>query len=108
MIPALRRIAPLPTGRFKVVLGEQGSFRKGRAMRSRLIHANPETCAHSFDKSEWDLVIGVAGATVSNLTDTGPNFVQADAMYIAAPGRELAHVSTIERAGFKGVHVAPP
>ncbi len=53
-------------------------------------------------------MIGVAGATVRALTDTGPDFMQADAMYIAAPGREFAHASTIDRAGAKGVHVAPP
>jgi len=43
------------------------------------------------------VVIGVR----SSLTDPSPDFMIADAMYIAAPGREFANASNIDTAGVK-------
>jgi polar amino acid transport system substrate-binding protein len=57
-------------------------------------YANQETYAQSFGKGEWDVVIGVR----NSLADPTPDFMVADAMYIAAPGREFANVTMIDSA----------
>jgi len=57
-----------------------------------VVYANQEAYAQSFDKGEWDVVIGVRGL----LTDPGPDFMIADAMYIAAPGREFADATKVD------------
>ena len=66
-----------------------------------VVYANQEAYGGSFGRGEWDLALGVAGAAVRERTDTGPDFMLADAMYIAAPGREFADASSIDRAGVK-------
>jgi ABC-type amino acid transport substrate-binding protein len=53
--------------------------------------------AQSFGKGEWDIVIGVR----SSLADPTPDFMVADAMYIAAPGREFANATGIDSAGVR-------
>jgi len=66
-----------------------------------VIYANQEAYARSFGLGEWDMVIGVSSALVREQTDIGPDFMLADAMYIAAPGREFADASKIDRPGIK-------
>ena len=60
-------------------------------------YANQEAYSQSFGRGEWDVVIGVR----SSLTDPSPDFMVADAMYIAAPGREFANASNIDAAGVR-------
>jgi polar amino acid transport system substrate-binding protein len=62
-----------------------------------VLYTNQEAYAQSFDKGEWDVAIGVRGL----LTDPSPDFMVADAMYIAAPGREFADVTKIDASGVK-------
>jgi polar amino acid transport system substrate-binding protein len=62
-----------------------------------VIYANQEAYAQSFGKGEWDIVIGVR----SSLADPTPDFMVADAMYIAAPGREFANATGIDSAGVR-------
>ena len=62
-----------------------------------VVYSNQEAYAQSFGKGEWDMVIGVR----SPLADPGPDFMVADAMYIAAPGREFADATKIDWPGVK-------
>ena len=62
-----------------------------------VIYANQEAYARSFGKGEWDVVIGVR----SSLANPTPDFMVADAMYIASPGREFANATGIDSAGVR-------
>jgi polar amino acid transport system substrate-binding protein len=66
-----------------------------------VIYANQEAYAQSFGLGEWDMVIGAASALVREQSDMSPDFMLADAMYIAAPQREFADASKIDRPGIK-------
>jgi polar amino acid transport system substrate-binding protein len=66
-----------------------------------VVYVNQQAYAQSFGKGEWDLVIGVRSALAEEKTDMGPDFMLADAMYIAGPGREFADVTKIDRPGVK-------
>jgi len=66
-----------------------------------VVYANQEAYAQSFDKSEWDIVIGVRSLLAEEKSDLSPDFMVADAMYIAAPGREFADATQIDRPGVK-------
>lgn len=60
-------------------------------------YASQQAYSQSFGKDEWDVVIGVRGS----LAHPGPDFMLADAMYIAAPGREFVDASSIDSAGVR-------
>ena len=60
-------------------------------------YANQQAYSQSFGKDEWDVVIGVR----SSLAHPGPDFMLADAMYIAAPGREFVDASSVDSAGVR-------
>ena len=62
-------------------------------------YANQEAYGQSFGKGEWDMVIGVRNSLGEETTGPSPDFMLADAMYIAAPGREYADAAQIDRAG---------
>ena len=66
-----------------------------------VIYANQEAYAQSFGNGEWDVVIGVRSALTDEKADRTPDFMVADAMYIAGPGREFIHASTVDRPGVK-------
>jgi polar amino acid transport system substrate-binding protein len=66
-----------------------------------VVYANQEAYAQSFGKDEWDIVIGVRSPLVEEKSDLSPDFMVADAMYIAAPGREFADATQIDRPGVK-------
>jgi polar amino acid transport system substrate-binding protein len=60
-------------------------------------YANQEAYSQSFGRGEWDMVIGVRGS----LADPSPDFMVADAMYIAAPGRKFADATEVDGTGVK-------
>lgn len=60
-------------------------------------YANQQTYSQSFGKDEWDVVIGVR----SSMAHPGPDFMLADAMYIATPGREFVDASSVDSAGVR-------
>lgn len=66
-----------------------------------VVYANQEAYAQSFGKGEWDLVIGVRSASAEGKTDMSPEFMLADAMHVAAPGREYGDAAAVDRAGVK-------
>jgi polar amino acid transport system substrate-binding protein len=66
-----------------------------------VVYVDQEAYAQSFGKGEWDLVIGARSSLAERGSDMGPDFMLADAMYIAAPGREFADATGIDRPGVK-------
>ena len=95
--PILARRAP--DGSVSGVVVDLGRFiaaRLGVAFEP-VVYANQEAYAQSFGKGEWDVVIGVRGS----MTDPSPDFMVADAMYIAAPGRTFADATRVDSSGVK-------
>jgi polar amino acid transport system substrate-binding protein len=88
-----------PDGSVSGVVVDLGKFvaEKLGAAFVPVAYANQEAYSQSFGRGEWDVVIGVR----SSLTDPGPDFMVADAMYIAAPGREFANASNVDAAGVR-------
>jgi polar amino acid transport system substrate-binding protein len=62
-----------------------------------VVYVNQEAYAQSFGKGEWDMVIGVR----TPMADPSPDFMVADAMYIAAPGREFVDATKVDSHGVK-------
>lgn len=60
-----------------------------------VVYASQEAYSQSFGSGEWDVVIGVR----SSLVDPSPDFMVADAMYVAAPGRKFANASDVDSTG---------
>ncbi|MBA2547100.1 MAG: transporter substrate-binding domain-containing protein [Burkholderiaceae bacterium] len=66
-----------------------------------VVYANQEAYAQSFGKGEWDIAIGVRSPAAEQRSSTGPDFMLADALYIAAPGKSFVDASQIDRAGVR-------
>jgi polar amino acid transport system substrate-binding protein len=62
---------------------------------------NTEHYTGSFGQSEWDIAIGPRGAAVAEKADFSPEFMLVDNIYVAAPGRDFADASEVDRAGIK-------
>jgi polar amino acid transport system substrate-binding protein len=99
--PILAR--PAADGSVSGVVVDLGAFIAGRlgVVFVPVVYADQEAYARSFGQGAWDVTIGVVSAAVSASSEVGPDFMLADAMYIAAPGREFAHASAIDRPGVK-------
>ena len=95
--PILARRAP--DGSVSGVVVDLGRFIAARldVAFEPVVYANQEAYAQSFGKGEWDVVIGVRGS----MTDPSPDFMVADAMYIAAPGRMFADATRVDSSGVK-------
>ena len=65
-----------------------------------VVYANQEAYAQSFGKDEWDIAIGVRDSAVGK-ADLAPDFMLADAQYIAGPGRAFADSSQVDRSSVK-------
>ena len=66
-----------------------------------VIYANQDAYARSFGNGEWDMAIGVRSMSAEEKSDMGPDFMLADALYIAAPGREFTDATKIDQSGVK-------
>lgn len=64
-----------------------------------VVYADQELYAQSFGKDEWDVAIGARSALAQASADMGPDFMLADAQYIAAPGKDFADARAIDRPG---------
>jgi len=95
--PILARRAP--DGSVSGVVVDLGRFIAARldVAFEPVVYANQEAYAQSFGKGEWDVVIGVRGS----MTDPSPDFMVADAMYIAAPGRTFADATRVDSPGVR-------
>jgi len=63
-----------------------------------VLYANEPAYVQSFGKNEWDIAILGRDALHAN-NDVTPDFMLADALYIAAPGREFVDAGQIDRPG---------
>lgn len=90
-------------GTVKGVVVDLGKFiaEKLGAAFEPVVYANQEAYAQSFGKGEWDIAIGVRSPLAEDRSLMSPDFMLADAMYIAAPGKEFAHANQIDRLGVK-------
>jgi polar amino acid transport system substrate-binding protein len=88
-----------PDGGVSGVVVDLGTFVADRlgATFVPVAYANQEAYSRSLGKDEWDVAIGVR----SSLTNPSPDFMVADAMYIAAPGREFVDASSVDTAGVR-------
>jgi polar amino acid transport system substrate-binding protein len=66
-----------------------------------VVYADPESYTRSFGKGEWDIAIGPRRSSEAQIVDYSPNFMVLDHIYIAAPGREFADASQVDRPGVK-------
>jgi polar amino acid transport system substrate-binding protein len=91
-----------PDGRVSGVVVDLGKFIAERLGVSfePVLYASREAYTQSFGKGEWDIGIGGQDEAAEK-GDPSPDFMLADAMYIAAPGREFADVSQVDRPGVK-------
>lgn len=95
-----RRAADGSVGGVVVDLGRFIAERLGVAFEP-VVFGDQAAYAGSFGKSEWDIAIGVASAQARETTDLGPDFMLADGLYIAAPGRVFADSAAVDRPGVK-------
>jgi polar amino acid transport system substrate-binding protein len=65
-----------------------------------VLYANEPAYVQSFGKDECDIAILGRDALHAN-NDVTPDFMLADALYIAAPGREFVDAGQIDRPGVK-------
>lgn len=88
-----------PDGSLSGVAVDLGRFiaRKLDVVFVPVAYANQQAFLESFGKAEWDVVVGVRSA----LAHPGPDFMLADAMYIAAPGREFVDAASVDSAGVR-------
>ena len=66
-----------------------------------VVYADPEAYTHSFGRGEWDIAIGPRRASEAQIVDYSPDFLLVDNIYVAAPGREFADASQVDRPGVK-------
>jgi polar amino acid transport system substrate-binding protein len=64
-------------------------------------YANANAYTQSFGKGEWDLGFGTATPLVADKADFIMDLVLADFVFVAAPGREFADASQVDRPGVK-------
>jgi len=64
-------------------------------------YPNSNTYTQSFGKGEWDIGFGTRTPLVSEKADFVLDVLLTDYMFVAAPGREFAEVSQVDRPGVK-------
>jgi hypothetical protein len=66
-----------------------------------VVYATPESGVQSYDKAEWDMMIGPRGPAVERKADFGPDILLVDNIYVAAPGRDFADAGQVDKPGVK-------
>jgi polar amino acid transport system substrate-binding protein len=64
-------------------------------------YESTEAFAKSFGASEWDIAIGPKTPLAEKSADLSSAFMLVDNFYAAAPGRQFADVSEVDRPGVK-------
>ena len=83
-----------------VDLGKLIATRLGVAFEP-VIYPDTDTYAKSFGTGQWDIAIGPRTPVAESHSDFSPDFMLVDNIYVAAPGREFAHASEVDRTGVK-------
>ncbi len=65
-----------------------------------VLYASGEAYAGSFGTGAWDIPIGARGARAETV-DYSPDFMVVDNIFVAAPGRDFADASQVDRPGVK-------
>jgi polar amino acid transport system substrate-binding protein len=66
-----------------------------------IVYVTPEAWAGSFGKGEWDLAIGPRAVAPGGMSDVVSDLWLVDLIYLAAPEREFADTTQIDRPGVK-------
>lgn len=66
-----------------------------------VVYADPEAYTRSFGKGEWDIAVGPRRPTEAEIVDYSPDFMLVDNIFVAAPGRDFADASQVDRPGVK-------
>jgi len=66
-----------------------------------VVYADPEAYTRSFGTGEWDIAIGPRRASEAVIVDFSPDFMLVDNIFVAAPGRDFADASQVDRPGVK-------
>ena len=66
-----------------------------------VVYATPEAGVQSYDKAEWDVMIGPRGPAVEQKADFGPDILLVDNIYVAAPGRDFVDAGQVDKPGVK-------
>jgi polar amino acid transport system substrate-binding protein len=99
--PALvTRKADGSIGGVSVNLGKFIAERLGLPLEP-VVYANPESGVQSYDKDEWDVMIGPRGPAVEQKADFGPDLLLVDNVYVAAPGRDFVDADQVDKPGVK-------
>ena len=84
----------------------------GRFIASKLgvpvepvLYPNSSPFTKSFGSQDWDIIITGKNAVVAKLVDFSSDLFFIEYVYLAAPGREFADVSAVDRTG---VRIAVP
>ncbi|MGZ5147504.1 MAG: transporter substrate-binding domain-containing protein [Burkholderiales bacterium] len=70
-----------------------------------VFYANSSPFTKSFGSQDWDIVITGKNSVVAKLVDFSSDLFLIEYVYLAAPGREFADVSVVDRPG---VRIAVP
>ena len=66
-----------------------------------LVYTGAGTFPASFGKGEWDIIVTGRNPHAAKFVDFMPDVILIDYVLLAAPGREFADVSQVDRAGVK-------
>lgn len=66
-----------------------------------VVYPDTDSYAKSFGTGQWDIAIGPRTPVAESHSDFSPDFMLVDNIYVAAPGREFAHASEVDRPGVK-------
>lgn len=96
-------VTRMPNGRvggMSVDLGQRIAERLGVAFEP-VIYPDTDAYAQSFGKGEWDVAIGPRTPVAEAVSDFSPDFLLVDNIYVAAPGRDFADATQVDRPGSK-------
>lgn len=66
-----------------------------------VVYQDTESYAKSFGTGQWDIAIGPRTPVAESHSDFSPDFMLVDNIYVAAPGREFADASEVDRPGVR-------
>ena len=71
------------------------------ARYQEVTYQTTETFAKSFGAGEWDIAIGPRTPIAEKNADLSSPFMLVDNIYVAAPGRQFANASEVDRPGVR-------
>jgi polar amino acid transport system substrate-binding protein len=87
-------------GGVSIALGKYIAAKLGAAFEP-VPYPSPGAYADSFGKGEWELAIGPRTPVVEQHCEISPDFMLVDNIYVAAPGKQFADASQVDRPGVR-------